>query len=101
MTQNLQGAQVDDAFHIQDERSIEMVYRLLSEEGIFVGASSALNAVAAMDAAEKLGPGHTIVTLLCDGAARYQSRLFSESWLHEKGLYTAVPKHLQRMVSLP
>jgi cysteine synthase len=69
---------IDGALHIPDEESIKMVYRLLDEEGIYVGASSALNVVAAVELAKKLGKGKTIATLLCDGAYRYQSRLFSK-----------------------
>jgi len=68
---------LDDALLIPDEETIEMVYRLLDEEGLYVGASSALNVVAAVKIARMLGPGHRIVTILCDGAYRYQSRLFS------------------------
>jgi cysteine synthase A len=69
---------IDGALHIPDEESIKMVYRLLDEEGIYVGASSALNVVAAVELAKKLGKGKTIATILCDGAYRYQSRLFSK-----------------------
>jgi len=56
-----------------------------------MGASSALNIVAAYDLAKKLGPGHTIVTVICDGAYRYQSRLFSKQWLQSKNLWDAIP----------
>lgn len=77
------------------------MYRLLLEEGIYIGASSALNVVAAEEAAKQLGPGHTVVTMLCDGAARYQSRLFSRSWLDSKGLYDYIPEECRRLVSLP
>jgi cysteine synthase A len=68
-----------------------MVYRLLYEEGIFVGASSAMNIVAAVDLAKKLGKGKTITTVLCDGAYRYQSRLFSKKWLQSKNLFDSIP----------
>ncbi|KAI8928930.1 hypothetical protein BC831DRAFT_446397 [Entophlyctis helioformis] len=91
---------VDDAVHVPDEESIAMVYRLLDEEGLFVGASSALNVAAAVQVAKKLGPGHTIATIICDGAYRYQSRLFSKSWLESKGLLAAIPEHLHKYVSL-
>jgi cysteine synthase A len=90
---------IDDAVHVPDADSIEMVYRLLDEEGIFVGASSALNVAAAVQVAKKLGPGHNIVTIICDGAYRYQSRLFSKKWLEQKGLMGAIPQHLQKYAS--
>ncbi len=77
---------LDGALHISDEKSIEMVYRCLDEEGLYLGASSALNVVAAKEVAEKLGKGHTVVTVLCDGAYRYADRLFSRQWLTDKNL---------------
>ncbi|CAE6419508.1 unnamed protein product [Rhizoctonia solani] len=88
------------ALHIPDEKSIEMVYRLLDEEGIYVGASSSLNVVAARELALKKGPGKTIVTILCDGAYRYQTRLFSRKWLESKGLVKAIPDNLQKYIVL-
>merc|ERR1712000_212981 len=92
---------VDDSLHIADEKSIEMVYRCLDEEGLYLGASSSLNVVAAKEVAEKLGKGHTVVTMLCDGAYRYAERLFSRKWLQEKKLLDAVPKHLEKYIVLP
>ncbi|KAI9685749.1 MAG: Cysteine synthase 1 [Bathelium mastoideum] len=91
---------LDGALHIADEKSIEMVYRCLDEEGLYLGASSALNVVAAKEVAEKLGKGHTVVTILCDGAYRYADRLFSRKWLEAKGLLGAIPKHLERYIVL-
>lgn len=91
---------IDGALHISDERSIEMVYRCLDEEGLYLGASSALNVVAAKEVAEKLGKGNTVVTILCDGAYRYADRLFSKKWLTEKNLLGAIPEHLQRYIVL-
>jgi len=99
VTNNLQGAPVDDALCITDDRTLPMVFRLLIEEGFFVGASSALNVVAAMDVAKKLGPGHTIVTMLCDTAGRYQSRLFNRAWIESKGLLDSVPTKYRSMLS--
>lgn len=78
-----------------------MVFRLLKDEGIFVGASSALNVVAAGDLARKLGPGKRVVTVICDGAGRYQTRLFSRSWLESKGLLQHVPEDCRQFVILP
>ena len=103
VTDNLQPEidLVDGALHISDEKSIEMVYRCLDEEGLYLGASSALNVVAAKEVAKKLGPGHTVVTILCDGAYRYADRLFSRKWLESKGLLASIPKHLEKYVVLP
>ncbi|KAG9056454.1 hypothetical protein FS842_010614 [Serendipita sp. 407] len=77
-----------------------MVYEMLDSEGIYLGASSALNVVAAEEMAKQLGPGHTIVTILADGAYRYQSRLFSRKWLASKGLEDAIPSNLQKYIVL-
>ncbi|KAJ4422457.1 Cysteine synthase 1 [Gnomoniopsis sp. IMI 355080] len=92
---------VDDSVHISDEKTIEMVYRCLDEEGLYLGASSTLNVVAAKEVAEKMGPGHTVVTMLCDGAYRYADRLFSRKWLTEKKLLDAIPERLQKYIILP
>ncbi|KAK3171434.1 Cysteine synthase 1 [Lepraria neglecta] len=92
---------LDGALHISDEKSIEMVYRCLDEEGLYLGASSCLNVVAAKEVAEKLGPGNTVVTILCDGAYRYADRLFSRKWLSEKNLLRAIPPHLEHYIVLP
>ncbi|KAJ9121754.1 Cysteine synthase 1 [Naganishia vaughanmartiniae] len=92
---------LDGAVHIPDVESIKMVYRLLDEEGLYVGASSALNVVAAVEVAKRLGKGSTVVTMLCDGAYRYQTRLFSRVWLQSKKLDSAIPDHLQKYVVLP
>nr|POE72875.1 cysteine synthase 1 [Quercus suber] len=91
---------LDGALHISDEKSIEMVYRCLDEEGLYLGASSALNVAAARDLAAKLGAGNTIVTILCDGAYRYADRLFSKKWLETKNLLGAVPEHLHKYIVL-
>ncbi|CAD6452451.1 cysteine synthase [Sclerotinia sclerotiorum 1980 UF-70] len=92
---------LDGSMHISDEKSIEMVYRCLDEEGLYLGASSCLNVAAAKELAEKLGKGHTVVTVLCDGAYRYADRLFSKKWLSEKKLLGAIPKHLEKYIVLP
>jgi len=92
---------LDGAVHISDERSIEMVYRCLDEEGLYLGASSCLNVVAAKEVAEKMGQGNTVVTILCDGAYRYADRLFSRKWLSDKNLLRAIPAHLERYIVLP
>ncbi|EOO02263.1 putative cysteine synthase protein [Phaeoacremonium minimum UCRPA7] len=92
---------LDGSLTIADEKSIEMVYRCLDEEGLYLGASSSLNVVAAKEVAEKLGKGHTVVTMLCDGAYRYADRLFSKKWLESKNLLGAIPKHLEKYIVLP
>jgi len=76
---NLSGA-----FTVPDEKTLAMVYELLDTEGLYVGASTALNVVAAAELAQKLGKGSSVATILCDGAYRYQSRLFSKKWLASK-----------------
>ncbi len=65
------------------------VYRLLHEEGLFLGSTSGINVAGAVRVARELGPGHTIVTILCDGGAKYGSRLYDRRWLTEKGLLEA------------
>ncbi|KAG9316584.1 tryptophan synthase beta subunit-like PLP-dependent enzyme [Chiua virens] len=91
---------IDGSLTIADEKSIVMLYQLLDTEGFYLGASSALNVVAAVELAEKLGKGSSIVTVLCDGAYRYQSRLFSKQWLRSKGLYDVIPEHLKKYAVL-
>ena len=91
ITANFEGAPIDDAEMISDQECIDNVYRLLYEDGLFLGGSSGINVAAAIRVAKSLGPGHIIVTLLCDSGARYQSRLFNREWLLEKGLNQ--PKH--------
>lgn len=102
ITENLKPdiSMVDGSLNISDEKSIEMVYRCLDEEGLYLGASSCLNVVAAKEVAEKLGPGNTVVTILCDGAYRYADRLFSRKWLTSKKLLGAIPEHLHRYIVL-
>jgi len=89
-----------DALSIPDADSIRMVYRLLDEEGLYLGASTALNVVAAYELAKIVGPGKTVATMLCDGAYRYADRLFSKKWLREKGLDKAIPSHLEKYAVL-
>jgi cysteine synthase len=86
ITANFKDAPVDDAVHVADSDTVRFVYRLLREEGLFLGSTSGINVAAAVRVARDLGPGHTIVTVLCDGGAKYQSRLFNREWLAQKGL---------------
>jgi cysteine synthase A len=86
ITANLKDAPIDDAIHVEDADTVRFVYRLLREEGLFLGSTSGINVAAAVRVALELGRGHTIVTILCDGGAKYQSRLFNREWLEQKGL---------------
>lgn len=86
ITANLAGAPVDDAVRVEDPDAVRVVYQLLQKEGLFMGGSVGINVAAAIALAKQLGPGHTIVTVLCDGGARYQSRLYNREWLATKGL---------------
>ena len=89
VTANMQDAPIDDALHIEDAQTIRYVYRLLHEEGLFVGSTSGINVAAAVQVARDLGPGHTVVTVLCDSGANYLSRLYNPDWLAQKGLLEA------------
>ncbi len=86
ITANLEGTPVDDAVHVDDQAAVSMVYRLLREEGLYLGGSTGINVAAAVRVAKDLGPGHTIVTLLCDRGSLYFQRLFNPQWLATKGL---------------
>jgi cysteine synthase len=86
ITANLEGAVVDEAFQIPDAEALPVVFDLLSEEGLCLGGSSGINVAGAIRLAKEMGPGHTIVTVLCDYGTRYQSRLFNPEFLREKGL---------------
>lgn len=86
ITANFAGAPIDDALRIEDRETIVTAHRLLREEGLFLGTTSGINVAAARRVAESLGPGHTVVTILCDGGARYQSRLYDPGWLAARGL---------------
>ncbi len=83
---NLAGAPIDDAERIPDAEALEQIYDVLIHEGLSVGTSSGINIAAAIRVAKAMGPGHTIVTILCDGGARYASKLFNPPFLREKGL---------------
>ena len=83
---NLDGAPIDDAIRISDPEALAQCFALLSEEGLSVGGSAGLNVAAAIALARQMGPGHTIVTVLCDSGARYQSKLFNPDFLRERGL---------------
>lgn len=86
ITKNLEGAPVDDAVQIPDEEALPIIFDLVREEGLVLGGSSGINVAGAIRVAKELGPGHTVVTILCDYGTRYQSRLFNPTFLREKGL---------------
>ena len=83
---NLEGVAIDDALRIPDAEALEQVFDLLQHEGLSIGGSAGINVAAAIRVARDMGPGHTVVTILCDGGSRYQSKLFNPDFLREKGL---------------
>jgi len=99
VTANLEGFRPDHSFFIPDAESLEITYRLLKEEGLALGLSSGVNVAGAIRLARLLGPAKTIVTMLCDPATRYQSRLFNPEFLRSKGLqppsWLEAPKNIQ------
>ena len=86
VTDNLEGTPIDVPYQIPDEESVPLVYDLIRREGLSVGGSSGVNLAGAIRLARELGPGHVIVTLLCDSAMRYRQRLFNRAYLAERGL---------------
>ncbi|NBS01439.1 MAG: cysteine synthase A [Rhizobiales bacterium] len=94
ITQNLVGAPIDTAFQITDEEAIPLLFNLMAEEGLCLGGSSGINVAGAIHLGRYLGPGHTIVTILCDSGSRYASKLYNPAFLRERGL--AVPQWLTR-----
>lgn len=94
VTQNLAPAKIDDAVQVDDQEMVDMVYRLLHQEGWFFGSSSGINLVAAVKIAKDLGPGHTVVTILCDSGSKYQSRLYNPEFLAERNL--TIPQFAQQ-----
>jgi cysteine synthase A len=86
ITKNLEGLKVDHAYNIPDAEGLPIVFDLLQDEGLCMGLSSGINVAGAIRMAKDMGPGHTIVTILCDYGSRYQSKLFNPAFLKEKGL---------------
>ncbi|MAM93703.1 cysteine synthase A [Parvibaculum sp.] len=86
ITANLEDAPIDQAFQIPDEEALPIIFGLLKEEGLCLGGSSGINVAGAIRLAKEMGPGHTIVTVLCDYGTRYQSKLFNPAFLKEKNL---------------
>jgi len=88
ITANLEGLTVDHPFRIPDDEMVRTTFELAQHEGLILGGSSGMNVAGAKRLAKALGPGHTIVTILCDGGQRYFSRLYNPAFLAEKGLPT-------------
>jgi cysteine synthase A len=99
ITANLEGAVVDDAFQIPDSEAIPAAFDLLEHEGLCMGGSTGVNVAGAIRLAKQMGPGHIIVTMLCDYGTRYASKLFNPDFLREKGL--PVPKWLTETPEVP
>jgi cysteine synthase A len=86
ITKNLEGINFDGAFKVHDKTALKIVYELIRSEGLLVGPTSGINVGGAIKLAKHLGPNKTIVTVLCDGAERYKSKIFNEKFLQEKNL---------------
>lgn len=86
VTQNLDGAKVDMAFRIPDQQALPYIFDLLKTEGVCLGGSSAINIAGAVALARELGPGHKIVTILCDYGTRYQSKIYNPTFLRARNL---------------
>jgi cysteine synthase A len=94
ITKNIEGMPLDMPFQIPDEEALPIVFDLLEHEGLCLGGSSGINVAGAIRMAKEMGPGHTIVTVLCDYGNRYQSKLFNPEFLRAKGL--PAPEWLER-----
>jgi cysteine synthase len=94
ITANLEGAPVDIAYQVTDEEALPVVFDLAAHEGLLLGGSSGINVVGAIRLAKELGPGHTIVTVLCDSGSRYLSKLYNPEFLRSKNL--PVPPWLEQ-----
>lgn len=91
VTKNIEGAKVDRAYRIDDQTALTVINHLLREEGLFLGLSSGINVAGALRFAREHGPGHTIVTILCDSGHKYQSTLYNAEWLATKDLNPTLP----------
>ncbi|TPK70135.1 cysteine synthase A [Mesorhizobium sp. B2-4-15] len=101
ITANLEGFTPDFSFQIKDEDALPIVFDLIQEEGLCVGGSTGINIAGAIQLAKALGPGHTIVTILCDYGTRYQSKLFNPEFLRGKNLPVPGWMELQSKISVP
>jgi cysteine synthase A len=89
ITANMADVPADDAIQVDDHEALRIIYQLLYKDGLFMGGSVGINVGAACALAKQMGPGHTLVTVLCDGGSRYQSKIFNREWLTAKGLWSA------------
>jgi cysteine synthase A len=96
ITKNLENCPVDLSFRTDDNQALNIIFDLLKEEGLFLGGSSGINVAGAIKLAKELGPGKTIVTILCDSGQRYQSKIWNPSFLKSKDL--VVPNWLQKEI---
>jgi cysteine synthase len=94
VTANLEGVTIDDAYQIHDEEAVKIIFDLLEHEGLCLGGSTGINVAGAIRLAKEFGPGHTIVTILCDYGSRYQSKLFNPDFMRSKNL--PVPEWLEQ-----
>ncbi len=99
ITKNLEGLKPDFCFNISDQEAIPIVFDLLQNEGLCMGGSTGVNIAGAIRMAREMGPGHTIVTILCDYGTRYQSKLYNPDFMREKGL--PVPEWLEARIDVP
>ena len=86
ITKNLEGVAIDAPFQVTDEEALDVIFKLLMEEGLCMGGSTGINIAGAVKLAKQMGPGKTIVTILCDWGHRYQTKIFNPAFLKEKGL---------------
>ncbi len=86
VTRNCEGAPIDDAVQVTDAEAVAVLFDLARDEGLVLGGSTGINVAGAMKVARQMGPGHTIVTLLCDYGSRYQSKIYNPAFLRERGL---------------
>jgi len=99
VTANLEGSPIDDAVRIEDDEIVRTGYQLLHREGLFLGGTSGANVAAAVRVARELGPGNTVVTILCDGGHKYLSRFWSRDYLEQKGLVAHADAAARRPVA--
>ena len=86
ITENLRKASIDESFQVNDKQALEIVFNLLKDEGLVMGGSTGINIMGAIKLAKKLGPGSTIVTILCDYGTRYFSKIYNKKFLKSKKL---------------
>ena len=84
VTKNVNKISLDEAFRVSDKEALKIVYKLIREEGLILGGSSGINIAGAIKLAKKMGPGNTIVTILCDYGTRYESKIFNKKFLKLK-----------------